>query len=57
MSMENREYPVDPLAAQRLEACNKCAFYILEEKRCSITGLFLKHIINQERASCPVGKW
>lgn len=55
---EKREYPLDPLALQRLEVCKQCTYYALEdEARCKLCGCVIKKLINDEVGTCPVGKW
>lgn len=57
MSMEKKEYPIDPLALQRLKICESCAFFIENEKRCKMCGCLVKPMVNDELSTCPVGKW
>ena len=57
MSVEKREYPVDPLALQRFQICKLCTFYTEEDLRCKMCGCVVKKLVNDEIATCPVGKW
>jgi hypothetical protein len=57
MSTEKKEYPIDPVASQRFETCKLCAFYSSEEIRCNVCGCSVKKLVNDEVATCPVGKW
>ena len=52
-----REYPIDPLATRRLEICKLCKLYSELNSRCTVCGCAVNSLINNEKASCPVGKW
>lgn len=55
-----REYPVDPLALSRESVCNKCKFLKTKEdtyQYCTLCGCLMKGMINEEKRTCPIGKW
>jgi len=61
MSMEKKEYPIDPQALHRIEVCKQCPLYTTNDSAdnpvCKMIGTFIKFIVNIEKASCPAGKW
>jgi hypothetical protein len=54
---EVKTYPVDPDALRRFEICQACKYYIAEKTQCNLCGCNIKATINEERGSCPIGKW
>ena len=57
MSVEKNEYPIDPLALERLKICESCSFFQSDEQRCKMCGCLVKSMVNEELKTCPVGKW
>lgn len=47
----------EELHNHRLNICNGCEFFRLEDKRCSKCGCFMEAKSKFKKTYCPIGKW